>query len=432
MAKDTKVSLRQSVIYQVYNRNHNKSGTFRELIGDLKRIKELGVDILYLLPIHPIGDKDKKGTLGCPYSIRDYREINKEYGTLEDFKALIKATHECGMKLMIDVVYNHTSKDSKLLMNHPEWFYQNQNGEFVNRVGDWSDITDFDYSKDLSLWDELIEILKYWAKLGVDGYRGDVAPFVPLDFWVKARGEISEINPDFIWLAESVDGGFIQGVRTHGYDVHSDSELYQAFDIGYDYDVYRYFKEYLLGKSSLAEYVKRVQMQEYIYPANYIKLRCLENHDQERIASLVKSMEQLKLWTTFVYLQKGATMIYAGQEALCTHTPSLFDVDKVDWSRYNEAGLADLMVRLTELKKDDVMNGFYQLELGEVFDTDCLAYETHEEKRVAIFNFGLKSGEISVHVPDGDYENLITHELIVVQNGKIRLSAEPIIFDLKK
>lgn len=432
MAKDTKVSLRQSVIYQVYNRNHNKSGTFRELIGDLKRIKELGVDILYLLPIHPIGDKDKKGTLGCPYSIRDYREINPEYGTLEDFKDLIKVTHACGMKLMIDVVYNHTSRDSKLLMNHPEWFYQNQNGEFANRVGDWSDITDLDFSKDLALWDELIEVLKYWAKLGVDGYRCDVASFVPVDFWLRARREISEINPDFIWLAESVDGGFIQGIRTHGYDVSSDGELYQAFDICYDYDVYRYFKEYLLGKSSLSDYVKRVQMQEYIYPSNYVKLRCLENHDQERIASLVKSMEQLRLWTTFAYLQKGATMIYAGQEALCTHTPSLFDVDKVDWSRYNEAGVADLMVRLAELKKDDVMNGFYQLELGDVFDTVYLAYETCEEKRVAIFNFGLKSGEISVNVPDGEYEDLMTHELIAVYNGKIRLSAEPIIFDLKK
>ena len=182
----------------------------------------------------------------------------------------------------------------------------------------------------------------------------------------------------------------------------------------------------------MSDYVKRVQMQEYIYPSNYVKLRCLENHDQERIASLVKSMEQLKLWTTFVYLQKGATMIYAGQEALCTHTPSLFDVDKVDWSRYNEAGVADLMVRLAELKKDDVMNGFYQLELGDVFDTVYLAYETCEEKRVAIFNFGLKSGEISVNVPDGEYEDLMTHELIAVYNGKIRLSAEPIIFDLKK
>lgn len=109
VALDTSLSLRQSVIYQVYNRNHNNTGTFRELIYDLKRIKELGVDIVYLLPIHPIGKKDKKGSLGCPYSIKNYREVNPEYGTLEDFKDLIKAIHEHGMKLMIDVVYNHTS-----------------------------------------------------------------------------------------------------------------------------------------------------------------------------------------------------------------------------------------------------------------------------------------------------------------------------------
>ncbi len=114
MAKNTPTSLRQTVIYQVYNRNHNESGTFHELIQDLHCIKSLGVDILYLLPIHPIGQKDKKGSLGCPYSIQNYREVNPEYGTLEDFKALIKATHEHDMKLMIDVVFNHTSRDSHL------------------------------------------------------------------------------------------------------------------------------------------------------------------------------------------------------------------------------------------------------------------------------------------------------------------------------
>ena len=115
MAIDTPKSLRQMVIYQVYNRNHNASGTFNELIEDLDRIKNLGVDILYLLPIHPIGQKDKKGELGCPYSIQNYREVNPEYGTLDDFKRLIEATHEHGMKLMIDVVFNHTSRDSHLL-----------------------------------------------------------------------------------------------------------------------------------------------------------------------------------------------------------------------------------------------------------------------------------------------------------------------------
>lgn len=433
MAKDTKLSLRQAVIYQVYNRNHNESGTFRELIGDLKRIKELGTDILYLLPIHPIGKKDKKGDLGCPYSIQNYREVNSEYGTIEDFKALIEATHEQGMKLMIDVVYNHTSRDSYLLSCHPEWFYKGKNGEFKNRVGDWSDITDLDYTSNPALWDELIDTLKYWAGLGVDGYRCDVASFVPVDFWLRARCEVSKINPHFIWLAESVDGGFIQGVRSLGYEVHSDSELYQAFDICYDYDVYSYYKQYLLGEAALDEYIKRVQIQEFIYPGNYVKLRCLENHDQERVASLVKSVEQLKMWTAFVYLQKGATMIYAGQEACCTHLPSLFDIDKVDWSRYNEAGIADLMSQLARLKKDNIMrDGFYKIELGDVLDSVCLSYESEKEKRMAIFNFSLKSGEISVEVADGEYKNLLTNKVILVKEGKVRLTAEPIVFDMNK
>ena len=433
MALDTNLSLRQSVIYQVYNRNHNESGTFRELIGDLKRIKQLGVDILYLLPIHPIGKKDKKGSLGCPYSIQDYREVNPEYGTLEDFKDLIKATHEHGMKLMIDVVYNHTSRDSVLLKTHPEWFYKNDEGEFANRIGDWSDVTDLDYTKDVALWDELIDILKYWAALGVDGYRCDVASFIPIKFWIKARSEVAKINPDFIWLAESVDGGFIKGVRSLGYEVCSDSELYQAFDICYDYDVYCYFKDYLLGKSSLAEYVKRVQLQEYIYPGNYVKLRCLENHDQTRIASLVQSKEQLNMWTAFNYLQKGATMIYAGQEAGCQHQPSLFDVDKVDWSQYNEAGMADLMKQLAIIKKDPVMSeGYYEIELGTVSDTVYLSYESSVKQRLAIFNFSLKVGDLFIDVADGLYKNLLTQQDVIVKNKTVTLSNEPIIFDINK
>ena len=334
---------------------------------------------------------------------------------------------------MIDVVYNHTSRDSVLLKTHPEWFYKNDEGEFANRIGDWSDVTDLDYTKDVALWDELIDILKYWAALGVDGYRCDVASFIPINFWIKARSEVAKINPDFIWLAESVDGGFIKGVRSLGYEVCSDSELYQAFDICYDYDVYCYFKDYLLGKSSLAEYVKRVQLQEYIYPGNYVKLRCLENHDQARIASLVQSKEQLNMWTAFNYLQKGATMIYAGQEASCQHQPSLFDVDKVDWSQYNEARMADLMKQLAIIKKDPVMSeGYYEIELGTVSDTVYLSYESSVKQRLAIFNFSLKAGDLFIDVADGLYKNLLTQQDVIVKNKTVTLSNEPIIFDINK
>lgn len=433
MAKNTPTSLRQTVIYQVYNRNHNESGTFHELIQDLHRIKSLGVDILYLLPIHPIGQKDKKGSLGCPYSIQNYREVNPEYGTLEDFKALIKATHEHDMKLMIDVVFNHTSRDSHLLKTHPEWFYRNEAGEFANHVGDWSDITDFDYTKDSALWDELIDTLKYWASLGVDGYRCDVASLVPIDFWLRARDEVAKIKPDFLWLAESVHGGFVTYIRSLGYEAASDSEVFQAFDICYDYDVFEEYQDYLRGKRPLSEYIQKVAAQEYIYPENYMKLRCLENHDQDRAAYLIPNIDQLFTWTGFIYLQKGTTMIYAGQEALDTNRPSLFDIDKVNWSRYNEYGLADYMKQLSDLKHEAIMvEGFYEIKLGDVADTVVLSYETDQLKRIAIFNFSSKSGFVSIQVEDGAYIDCLTKQKVKVEDGKLRLEVRPIIFDTVK
>jgi len=195
MAKNTNLDLRNKVIYQVFPRQYSKENNFQGVIKDLKRIKELGTDIVYLLPIHPIGVKNKKGSLGCPYSIQDYRKICRDLGTFSDFEELINRTHELGMKLIIDVVFNHTSRDSRLLNEHPEYFYKNESGEFANRVGDWWDVTDLDYSNK-DLWNELIDTLGFYARLGVDGFRCDVATLVPLEFWVEARKALEEINPN--------------------------------------------------------------------------------------------------------------------------------------------------------------------------------------------------------------------------------------------
>ena len=124
MASTTKTNLRNQVMYSVYVRNHTEEGTFKALEQDLDRIKALGTDIIWLMPIHPVGEKAKKGTLGSPYAIRNYREVNPEFGTLDDLKSLVNAIHEKGMKCIIDVVYNHTSPDSWLVENHPEYFYR--------------------------------------------------------------------------------------------------------------------------------------------------------------------------------------------------------------------------------------------------------------------------------------------------------------------
>ena len=174
-------SLQQAIIYSVFVRNHTPEGTFRALMPDLPRIKELGCDIIWLMPIHPLGVKARKGSLGSPYANRDYRAINPEYGTLEDFEALVDAIHAQGMKCIIDVVYNHTAPDSVLWETHPEWFYHKPDGNPGNRVGDWTDIIDLDYTKDRALWDYQIETLCYWARF-VDGFRCDVACSCPSSF----------------------------------------------------------------------------------------------------------------------------------------------------------------------------------------------------------------------------------------------------------
>ncbi len=300
MAKDTVKTLRNKVIYEVYVRSHGPHGNFDDVIDDLERIKGLGVDIVWLMPIHPIGKKNKKGSLGCPYSIVDYMKVNEEYGSLEDFMRLIDRVHALGMLMMIDVVYNHTAHDGAYLTKCPEYYYRKADGDVGNKVADWDDIIDLDYTNK-DLWEDQISALEYWTKLGIDGFRCDVAPIVPMPFWIEARKRIKQINPESILLAETVHPHFIEYVRSQGFYMASDSETYEAFDICYDYDTHGELIKYLSGEIDLETLLERKRMQEYIYPENYVKLRFLENHDQPRIASLLQDEKQLIMWTAFMF-----------------------------------------------------------------------------------------------------------------------------------
>ena len=295
MSKRTTAKDRSLSLYQVFVRNYAPSGTFREVEKDLDRIAAMGFDYLYLLPIHPIGVQQRKGDLGSPYAISDYWAINPEYGTLEEFKQLIQATHDHHMKIMIDIVINHTAYDHPFTQTHPEYYYHKPDGNFGNRVGDWTDILDLNYSCE-ALREEMINMLCYWAKLGVDGYRCDVASLVPVSFWQQAAEAVAKINPDHFWLAESVEPEFIRALRSEGFEVATDSELYTAFDCLYDYDIYDQFKAAVSEKTSLQPYKQAVRDQQWRYPANFLKLRFLENHDQPRIASYTQDHDKTLNW----------------------------------------------------------------------------------------------------------------------------------------
>lgn len=427
MAKNTTLNYRNQVMYSVFVRNYSPEGTFEGVRRDLDRIQSLGVDVIWLLPIHPIGEKHRKGTLGSPYAIQDYRKINPEYGTLEDFTRLVEDIHKRGMKCIIDVVYNHTSPDSWLAKHHPEWFYHKPDGSFGNRIADWYDVIDLDYSQP-DLWDYQIETLTQWAAI-VDGFRCDVAPLVPLDFWLRAREEVEQVRPGCLWLSESVEPRFIAECRSRGLCALSDSEIFQAFDVSYEYDIFDWFKDYHTGKASLESYAEAVNRQEYTYPANYVKLRYLENHDNPRAAFVIPDETALINWTAFIYFQKGMTLLYAGQEVESSHRPTLFDKDTID--RNTGKDLSNLLQKLGEIKRNPLLTDSRYEVHALPKDTLYAFHRAGEKQLTGIFSLRGEHSLIPVDVPDGRYVNLIDDSEIEVCAGKLSCYGKPIIFETK-
>ena len=423
MAANTDPRLQNQVIYSIYVRNHTSEGTFRAVIPDLDRIRALGTDIIWLMPIHPIGVEGKKGTLGCPYANRDYRAVNPAYGTMEDFEALVREIHAHGMKCMIDVVYNHTSPDSVLYREHPEYFYRGPDGKPGNKLGDWADVIDLDYSN-RGLWQYLTDTLVMWAKL-VDGFRCDVASFVPVEFWLQARAAVADVNPDCIWLAETVHRSYGCLARRHGVYSASDGEVFRAFDLEYEYDVREVFDRYLRGEVPLSRYLDALNFQETCYPANYNKLRFLENHDQPRIASLVRDERALVNDTAMLYFLKGTTLLYAGQEFENDHLPSLFDLDPID--RRTGHDLSGLLRRLYAVKHQLGSADWFFADADDANDLALLQRGSAGKRFVGVFSLKAKAADVRVDAADGVYENLIDRSAVTVKSGVLHCTGEPVI-----
>ena len=416
MARNSPEWLKSAVIYEVFSRNYSEAGTFDEVFNDLERIKGLGVDILWLMPIHPIGLSGRKGKYGSPYAISDYRKIAVELGNEESFKRLIERTHELGLKIMIDVVYNHTSLDSVLVMEHPEWFVKDACGEISRKFADWWDICDLDYSKK-ELWSYQIETLQRWADFGVDGFRCDVAPMVPLEFWVEARRAINR-EKEIVWLAESVQKHFIKHIRSLGFAAHSDTELHEAFDLTYDYDGYGYLEDYFKGNGELKDYLNHLFVQETLYPQNAIKMRFLENHDVQRIAAIIKGKDRLKNWSVFYSLLPGATLVFDGQEIMSDRLPNLFEKDCIDWKN-GDYEFADYFKKVLGISKKikHECSRFSVQEIGRGIVR--ITWEGEKNKYISIINLEDRYGEIDIDFECTGKELLTSECKTLCRNYKI-------------
>ena len=413
-----KQHLKNETIYQVFVRNYSAEGTFKALERDLPRIADLGVSILYLLPIHPIGKVARKGSVGSPYAITNYCEIHPDLGTLDDFSSLVDAAHRIGLTVMMDIVFNHTARDADWVTERPD-FYLYKDGALANRYGDWSDIADLLTSK-REVQDALIDVLLYWTERGVDGFRCDVAPMLPISFWLRARAAVDTVRPDAIWLSESVDPIFLRGLREAGFPTHSDAEMYLAFDALYDYDIFDSLVGYFLGENELLKYLTLAHAQGHIYPENYVKAHYLENHDRQRVASYVKDRTILKHLTAWSFFQNGMGFIYAGQETLNTHTPSLFEKDIIDLE-VKDRDFYDFIKHLIALKKSPAFATVRRFDIVDCKQPDLIQARINSAVGhfYGLFNLSGSKREVSVPFEDGTYTNLFDHTTIVSTKGSV-------------
>ncbi|MEK6650646.1 MAG: alpha-amylase family glycosyl hydrolase, partial [Bacteroidota bacterium] len=248
--------VRNAVIYEVYLRSFSKDGSFSAVEARLQELKDLGVTVLWFMPIHPVGELNRKGSLGSPYAVRDFYGFNFEFGSGEDFRSLVSSAHRMGMKVIIDLVANHTAWDSPMLLDHPEWYTSNDDGAIVAPNQDWSDVADLNYDRH-ELRKYMVAMMRHWVKeYDIDGFRCDVAEMVPTDFWETARRELERVKP-VLMLSEGT-------LPEHHLN---------AFDLTYAWTVYDVLDPILRGQSPASIISETIQREAYRFPQGSLRLR---------------------------------------------------------------------------------------------------------------------------------------------------------------
>lgn len=314
-ARSTRDWVRDGVVYEIYPRAFSPQGNFDGITARLDDLKALGVNILWLMPIHPIGQEKKKGTIGSPYAVRDYYGINPDYGSKEDFKKLIAEAHRRGMKVIIDIVANHTSWDS-VMMKWPE-FYEHDASGHITFPHDWSDVAELNYSNQ-QLRRYMTDMLKYWIReFDLDGFRCDVAEEVPTDFWESARAELDKLKPDIVMLAEG----------------HKAELLLKAFDFDYSWPLHSALTNALQGRGRASDLRSEWEQEFKEWPRGALHMRFSDNHDERRAIARFGEPGALAA-SALMFTLDGVPLLYNGMEVGDTTesgAPALFEKLPIFW-----------------------------------------------------------------------------------------------------
>ena len=330
-------------IYEVNIRQYTPEGTFRAFERHLPRLRRMGVDILWIMPINPISEKNRKGPLGSYYAVRDYKAVNPEFGDLEDFRRLVKQAHALGMKVIIDWVANHTGWDNVWISQHPDWFQRDAKGEIGpfsyvdpndHHVEVWADVVGLDYRQP-ALWDGMIDAMRYWVKTAdIDGFRCDVAPRVPTPFWERARRELEQIKPVFM-LAEGDEPG----------------EQVRAFDMSYDWGLYQLMVKVAHGKAPVRALGDYYRTPPRTFPVGAYRMTLTSDHDENSWNGTDRELygDAARPMAVLAATLPGMPLIYSGQESGLDKRLEFFRRDPIDWRTYDRA---DFYAALLKLKHE--------------------------------------------------------------------------------
>lgn len=310
--------VKNQTLYEVYLRSFTPEGTIRAFQSKLPQLKKLGIDFIWLMPVYPVGQENRKGREGSPYAVRDYFSVNPEFGSEKDLKDLVDEAHRQGFKVLVDMVANHVAPDYSALQKQPDLIKRDSKGNPFRKVDDWSDIADLDYNNPDTA-KHMAEIITYWLKeYNLDGYRCDVAGMVPMQFWESVFPDLKNIRPDVFMLAEW------DGPHMHEKVFHST----------YDWVLYELMSSVFKGEESAFILLEWQDVHKKIYPQNALALRFLENHDLPRAAKIFG--KGLIPFLTFIFTIDGLPLLYTGQETGTADYLSLFDKNTVDWQEQND------------------------------------------------------------------------------------------------
>ena len=395
--------IKNATIYELNIRQFSQEGTFKAVEKQLPRLKKMGIDIIWLMPIHPIGEINRKGSLGSYYSVKDYYGVNPEFGTEEDFRNLVNAIHQQGMYVILDWVANHSSWDNELVKRHPDWYIKSREGKFQSTPWrDYDDIIDFDYSKP-ELRKYMTEALKYWVKeFDIDGYRCDVASFMPIEFWENARKEMETVKPVFM-LAEAMD-----------------KELHRkAFDATYAWELWNVTHNIATQNTSIKPLTEGYIAEHIsIFPKEGIRMNFTDNHDKNSWEGnqYQNFGESLPAMMVLMTMMDGMPLVYNGQEAGLNRSLQFFEKDPIEWKKHeNEV----IYTKLFALKHQNqaLWNGKWGGEMVRIMNdkTDeviSFVREKNGDKVITIINLSNKEVNVNLDTTfdEGTYKNLFSDE----------------------